>query len=42
VAYIALIFVLTLQYATRARHWDVLIAELRIAAGFDRATEVGR
>jgi uncharacterized membrane protein (DUF485 family) len=34
VGYVALIFVLTVGYARRARCWDVLVDELRAAAGY--------
>ena len=42
IGYIALILLLTQQYAIRARRWDALIAELRAAAGFDGGQEAGR
>ncbi|WP_431908692.1 DUF485 domain-containing protein [Amycolatopsis thermoflava] len=32
--YVALIFVLTVQYARRARGWDAIVARLRAAAGY--------
>ncbi|WP_064745188.1 DUF485 domain-containing protein [Pseudonocardia acaciae] len=41
VAYLGVIFVLTVQYARRARRWDELVAELRADAGLPRRRTEG-